>query len=378
MSSPTENRTLKAAVAALVLLSAGTGVYFLTRPKKKVEQALVVPSVSVPSRPSATAWPKSTVHVAAPPPPATTVDVKVATLGPRGFADVAQLAKSRGYFDAEGLKVEIERAKIATDLVSDLNNHKYGFGITFDFSIAFGAFGKPGFVLLAKVAHADRPITVYARKDKGIAGAADLRGKRVGVQPYPNSHYYLDLYLKRHGLRTEDVTVVEQTFEQVPAAIQRGDIDAVVDCIATLRGSGWNLAKTPGLDIVDLSEPAACPINLGLIASDQLVKDQPETVERFTRAIARATEMMNDEHDAALDAIAEGAAIEGQRARKLNDALSYGLSLDPSFVALLDAQSRWFFDTKRSKKGEADPVFEKLVYADALRKVLPVVVTLPR
>ncbi len=364
--------------AIAVVLALAVGIYFFTRSKPEVAAPPAAPSASVaPASVKPAPRPSSAAAVSAAPVPANMTSVTVETLGPPGFADLAQLAKTHGLFDAEGLRVEIIRTKIATDLAEDVSKHKADFGITFDFATAFTSFGKPGFVVLAEVAHADRPITVYARKNKNIATAADLKAKRVGVQPFPNSHYYLGLYLKRHGMSEGDITIVDRTHPQVPTALSGGEIDAVVDCIATLRGNAWNVMKTPGLELVDLSEPGGCPIRLQLIASSELVKKSPETAERFTRAIVKAAAYLSEQHDKAVDEIAEGAAIEGSLARKLMDTLSYEVSLGPALVSTMEAQGRWFQEAGYAKKGEPAAIHGELMYPGALRTVRPEAVTLP-
>lgn len=363
-------------IAVVVAVGLVALYFFLTRPKPVAPAPVAVPSASAAPVVAKAAPQRSAPPLPVTPPPTGTVDLTVATLEPRGFVELPQLAQGKGYFDAEGLRVQIDRLKSGGEVARAVSEGKAAIGLTFDFSIAFGAFGKPGFVVLAEVAHAVQPMTVFARKDRSIARAEDLKGKRVGIQGFPNSRYFLGLYLKRHGLAEADLTVVEMNHDQLQGALTRGEIDALADGIASLRGSGWKLLKTPGADLVDLTEPGVCPIRLGLIARAELVKSKPEALERFTRAIVKATAFLNQSRDEAVDEIARGVAAEGGPVRKLTEALSYEVSLEPSFVASIEAAGRWFQESGRNKAGTF-PDFAHLVYADALRKVQPSVVTVP-
>jgi NitT/TauT family transport system substrate-binding protein len=68
---------------------------------------------------------------------------------------------------------------------------------------------------------------IVARRSAGIRTAADLRGKKIATSLNSSAHFYIVKTLRSAGLSEKDVTVVGLTPPEMPAALARGDVDAV-------------------------------------------------------------------------------------------------------------------------------------------------------
>jgi sulfonate transport system substrate-binding protein len=68
---------------------------------------------------------------------------------------------------------------------------------------------------------------IVARRTAGVRSAADLRGRRIATVPDTTAHYCLEKTLRSAGLSERDVAVVAMTPPDMPAALARGDVDAV-------------------------------------------------------------------------------------------------------------------------------------------------------
>lgn len=68
---------------------------------------------------------------------------------------------------------------------------------------------------------------IVARRSAGVRTAMDLRGKRIATSLNSSAHFYIAKALQSVGLSEGDVTVVGMTPPQMPAALARGDVDAV-------------------------------------------------------------------------------------------------------------------------------------------------------
>ncbi|HLK84258.1 MAG TPA: ABC transporter substrate-binding protein [Xanthobacteraceae bacterium] len=64
------------------------------------------------------------------------------------------------------------------------------------------------------------------RRSAGIRTAADLRGKKIATSLNSSAHFYIVKTLRSVGSEAE-VTVVGLTPPHMPAALARGDVDAV-------------------------------------------------------------------------------------------------------------------------------------------------------
>ena len=68
---------------------------------------------------------------------------------------------------------------------------------------------------------------IVARRSAGVGTASDLRGKRIATSLNSSAHFYIVKTLRGVGLAEKDVTVVGMLPNDMPAALARGDVDAV-------------------------------------------------------------------------------------------------------------------------------------------------------
>lgn len=68
---------------------------------------------------------------------------------------------------------------------------------------------------------------IIARRSAGIRTASDLRGKKIATSLNSSAHFYIVKMLRSVGLSESDVAVVGIPPAEMPAALARGDVDAV-------------------------------------------------------------------------------------------------------------------------------------------------------
>jgi sulfonate transport system substrate-binding protein len=90
-----------------------------------------------------------------------------------------------------------------------------------------------------------------ARRSAGIRTAMDLRGKKIATSLHSSAHFYIAKTLQSVSLSEADVTVVGMTPPQMPAALARGDVDAV----SIWEPAAELSAKALGPDAVILQGP---------------------------------------------------------------------------------------------------------------------------
>ena len=103
-------------------------------------------------------------------------------------------------------------------------------------SVDYGTFGIAAAILGAA---SSQPVVVYgsecnkgmavvARKDDAINSITDLKGKKVGILTGSTQQVFFLERLRMVGMKEPDIVSVRLAFADMPAALQRGDIDAYV------------------------------------------------------------------------------------------------------------------------------------------------------
>ncbi|SEB44463.1 NitT/TauT family transport system substrate-binding protein [Nitratireductor aquibiodomus] len=195
-----------------------------------------------------------------------------------------QLAKSKGYFEAADLDVTFQVGKGGADVATQVavGNADLGGGIG-DTPIIVRANGLDirGVALLG-----GRGLTQLAwRKDSGITGPADLKGKSIGVLSFQDTTYYNLLAV----LASAEMTKADADIQAVGAGgiIQltiAGNLHAmsgVPEWIAAIEAAGVEMEQMP----VDEVFPAMAQ---AIIASDKTIQERPEVVRGFVGAVLKA------------------------------------------------------------------------------------------
>jgi sulfonate transport system substrate-binding protein len=93
---------------------------------------------------------------------------------------------------------------------------------------------------------------IVARRSAGVGTASDLRGKRIATSLNSSAHFYIVKTLRGVGLAEKDVTVVGMLPNDMPAALARGDVDAV----SIWEPAAERARQALGADAQIINEPA--------------------------------------------------------------------------------------------------------------------------
>jgi len=196
-------------------------------------------------------------------------------------------------FTPPGYKVEIVLFDSPTDGKNAVVTNSVDFGM-FGLAAATigGAAGEPVVVIAAAC---NRGMAVVARADGEIATLKDLKGKRVGILPGSTQEVVILDRLKEEGLTIKDVQPVRVLFGEMPAALERGDIDAYV---GAEPGPGISLASGVGKIVEYPYSTPTGSLNMVLTTRRELVRSDPELIRTLLKIHRDASEYAMSHRDA--------------------------------------------------------------------------------
>jgi sulfonate transport system substrate-binding protein len=124
------------------------------------------------------------------------------------------------YLAAEGLDVELTGGAIPT-----LTDGKVDVVTNAETQAILRSTARPDIRVILTVA--EYGYRIVARRSAGIGAASDLRGRKIATSLNSSAHFYIVKTLRGVGLSEKDVTVVGMLPNDMPAALARGDVDAV-------------------------------------------------------------------------------------------------------------------------------------------------------
>jgi NitT/TauT family transport system substrate-binding protein len=214
------------------------------------------------------------------------------------------LAEERGFFDEEGLSVDLSLIEVSADRITAMQADRLdASATTVDTWTLFSAQGADLVQVLA-VDESSGGDGIVAKNE--IESIADLAGKRVAVQSASTSQFLLANALSEAGLTLDDLTLLDMSSGDAGAAFVAGQVDAAVTWqpwLANARETDFghlllDTTETPGL-IVDT-----------VAFRPGFVQDHPDAVAAFVRAYYRAIEELEASPDEANAIMAASISME--------------------------------------------------------------------
>ena len=175
---------------------------------------------------------------------------------------------------------------------------------------------------------------IVVRADSNIHSISDLRGKRIGNIPLAIHEILLREELRKAGMRVQDVNLIRLGPADMPASLQRGDIDAFAG-----NEPNVTIAVEGGYGRV-MSDPYDNPvgtINVGVLSSDKVTRERAEMMHAWAEAHARATEALAADPEGWADLVAHEWGFDRRATRNSIDNIQLAWKLDATFERQLAA-----------------------------------------
>lgn len=208
-----------------------------------------------------------------------------------------QLAKGKGYFEANGLDVRFAVGRGGVDVATQVGagNAPLG-GIVADGPIVVRQNGVP--IKVVAVFGGKGFMQLVVRDDSGITKPADLKGKTITVMSYQDTTYYALLgLLASVGLSKDDVDIQSAGPTGVWESVATGKsvgMAGVPDWIPPVEAAGVKVKILP-------SDQFFPHMAQGIGASDKTIKENPELIRKFVTAALHGMKDIMDDPDKAAD-----------------------------------------------------------------------------
>ncbi|MFI9759457.1 ABC transporter substrate-binding protein [Streptomyces sp. NPDC051963] len=279
-------------------------------------------------------------------------------LGLIPIVDVAPLylGQKKGLFEKHGLKLEFTTAQGGAAIVPGVVSGQFQFGFS---NVTSLMVAQSEGVPIKAVANGIASTGVrgkdfnglMVKKDSPITSPKQLEGRKVAINTLKNiNETAVRQAVRQAGGDPDKVRLVELAFDQMPAALDKGQIDAacvVEPATATIRSQGGREIASPLIDIAPKLTVAM------YFTSTQYAQQHPDEVKKFQEATAESLAYAEAHPDEARQIVTTYTKI-------------------PASVLEQVTLPKWPAEANRSsiealmKLGEEDGLFKKTPDLDAL------------
>lgn len=214
-------------------------------------------------------------------------------LGLIPIVDVAPLylGQKKGFFEKQGLKLEFTTAQGGAAIVPGVASGQFQFGFS---NVTSLMVAQSNGVPVKAVANGIASTGVrgkdfnglMVKKDSPVKSAKELEGKKVAINTLKNiNETAVRQAVREAGGDPDEVELVEMAFDQMPAALDQGQIDAacvVEPATATIRSQGGREIASPLIDVAPELTVAM------YFTSTQYAQQHPDVVKKFQDATAES------------------------------------------------------------------------------------------
>ena len=210
---------------------------------------------------------------------------------PNAVHSFIYVAMEKGYYEEEGLKVNVQFPSNTNDAISLTAAGQADAGLYYQTNTVSTAANQniPIKVIGTVVQH---PLNiVMSMGESGINGAKDLKGKTVGYPGTPDNEVFIKAMMEHNGLKYEDVTMQDVGFD-LNTALITGNVDAIIGGYInheypTLLQEGYDVTY---FDITDEGIPDY--EELVLVTGEKQIEEESDKLEAFIRASKKGFEDM--------------------------------------------------------------------------------------
>lgn len=276
------------------------------------------------------------------------------------------VAEQQGFFSEQGLAVTVREFTLGRNALEAMLKGECDLATAAEPPVVEYAGQRGDLRILASLQSTDNMVRVVARSDRGIAAPLDLRGKRIGTVKGSNVHYFLELFLGKHGLQPQDVAIVFMKADEVLEALTSGRVDAMAmthNVVAQAR-------EALQANAVLMEAPGLYRNYVMLLTTTGLLEKQPGLAGRFLRAVDRAEDFISQRPEEALSIAQADAKVSLAETKQLLGIYQYQLLLDHALLMGLEDTARWTLRQNGDNQAPS-PNFLNLIAAEPLRAVNP-------
>lgn len=231
------------------------------------------------------------------------------------------LAQQKGFFDHEGVKVElVELSSLADTRRAYERGVIDGFGTTLIDALQARHAKSPGPRVVWVTDYSNGADVILARN--GVDDLKGLKGKKVGVEMVSLGVYILSQALEKSGMNLGDVVPVYLDQTSMAAALGSGELDAIVTYPPTSvellnqkkARMVFSTTQLPG-EVVDV-----------LAFDSKILEDRKDEVRAIVQGFSRAVDYARNHPG---DAYAIMARREGISAEDFREAMETGMTVVP-------------------------------------------------
>lgn len=286
---------------------------------------------------------------------------------------MVHIAEIQGYFTEEGLAVTMLPSSYGVAAIGELTRSTADIAVAGDVPFVIAVMNGDDLGIVANLAAVTDDNVIIARRDHGIAAAADLSGKTIGVSFGSGSSYFLRAYLIRNKLSPDSIALVDLPPDRIVQSLTEGKIDAV----ATRQPISFGVQSALGANAVTFSGGKDFQATIVMVGRTGFLNAHASAIEKLARAMLKAEGFMHAHPEDTLRLVATWLKADAGMLQKTWGHFEFKVAMPQVQLVALEDEARWAMSRGYAPRGPV-PNFLPHLYLAALTAAWPERVTVLR
>ena len=275
------------------------------------------------------------------------------------------VAEAKGFWKEEGLDVEIKpfvNSRLALDA---LLGGSVNIATVIDYAVVLAAFQQQNVNIISTISTSEKHVNILARKDRGISKPQDLNDKKIAISSGTSGEYVLNRFLEINNISKLDVKIVSLNPPDMVAAINRGDIDAIV----TWQPHIYNAKNMLGNNAVLFSSKGLYNHPFNVVVLEESLNAQKEAQKKLLVGLKKAERFMKENRKESVEIVAKRLGMNVKDVETLWNDYSFKIGIEPSLVNSLENEGKWAKKAVIVKQDAKEPDYKSLIYDEYIKSL---------
>ncbi|MGO8915527.1 MAG: ABC transporter substrate-binding protein [Stellaceae bacterium] len=223
---------------------------------------------------------------------------------PGGDKAPAYIGVAKGFFAAEGLDVTIQNGHGSSDAITKVATGTAQFATGGLGALMTAAAESAVPVRAIMSLYTKQPDAIFTVKGSPITALKDVAGHSIATATFSSSNTIWPVVLSANGIDPGSVKLLKVDPGTLAPMLASGQVDATINWV-TVAPSTEAVLKQAGkqLAIIPWSDFGLDGYGLSVFAADKIIKEKPDAVARFVRAMIKSTDYCVAHPDEAGEAV---------------------------------------------------------------------------
>jgi ABC-type nitrate/sulfonate/bicarbonate transport system substrate-binding protein len=220
--------------------------------------------------------------------------------------------------------------------------------------------GNESRVVTQVVERTVKEVRVVARRDGDLnepEAYFKARRRKIATSFGGGPEFYTYSFLKKYGIADDQVEILSQKPEDMPAAILAGSVDAV----SVFDPFAFVAEKRLGDQGITFADPSLYSEFYVLVASPRQIEKDPETIKALIKGLQRAAEFIAKDPETSKEIMRRYTKLDRDVIDGIWANFVFKPALTPELLQVWEAQAAWARDTRKVPADTPTPDFRRII-----------------